>query len=79
MPENSDGPLCSRDLVIRGTIMALIITVPSLLAFLVSWSLLDDLFEAAIIGGVVHFIAMGFSLKISKRLLIRKTGSDADV
>jgi hypothetical protein len=34
--------------------------------------ILEDLISAAILGAVVHFIAMGFSLKISKKILIKK-------
>jgi len=52
--------------------MATILTVPSLIAFLITWTVLDNLINAAIVGGIVHFIAMGFSLKISKKILIKK-------
>jgi len=59
--------------------MASIITVPSLTAFLVSWTVLEDLIQAAIVGAVVHFVAMGFSLKISKKLLVKKPDANPDV
>ena len=36
------------------------------------WTILDDWIYAIVIGGMVHFIAMGFSLKISKKILVRK-------
>ena len=52
--------------------MATILTVPSIIALLVTWVILDNLINAAIVGGVVHFIAMGFSLKISKKILVKK-------
>jgi len=39
---------------------------------MVIWMILDDLIQAAIIGAVVHFIAMGFSLKISKKFLVKR-------
>ena len=60
------------EIVLKGTIMAIILTVPSIIAFLISWIILDNLITAAILGGVVHFIAMGFSLKISKKILVKK-------
>jgi hypothetical protein len=41
-------------------------------AFLFSWLILDDFMIAVILGGIVHFIAMGFGLKISKKILIKK-------
>jgi|TARA_B110000014_G_scaffold100315_1_gene68956 hypothetical protein len=61
-----------RDIVLKGTIMAVIVTVPSIIAFLISWIILDNLITAIIVSGVIHFIAMGFSLKISKKILVKK-------
>jgi len=52
--------------------MAIIITVPSILSLVTVWLILDNLLYAIIIGAVVHFIAMGFSLNISKKLLVKK-------
>ena len=51
--------------------MATIISVPSLVVFVLVWVIFDDLMTGVIVGVVVHFIAMGFSLKISKKLLLR--------
>jgi hypothetical protein len=64
--------LSIREIVLKGTIMGTIVTVPSIIVFLISWIILDNLITAAIVGGIVHFIAMGFSLKISKKILLRK-------
>jgi hypothetical protein len=52
--------------------MAIIITVPSVMSFVIVWTILDNLLYAIIIGAVVHFIAMGFSLNLSKKLLVKK-------
>jgi hypothetical protein len=60
------------EIVLKGTIMATILTVPSIIVFLISWTVFDNLITAAIMGGIVHFIAMGFSLKISKKILVKK-------
>ena len=60
------------EIILKGTIMATIVTVPSIIAFLISWIVLDNLITAAIVGGIIHFIAMGFSLKISKKILVKK-------
>ena len=69
---NKTGKLTMRDIVLKGTIIAVIVTIPSIVSFMVIWMILDNLIQAAIIGAVVHFIAMGFSLKISKKFLVRK-------
>jgi len=64
--------LTIHEIILKGTIIAMIITVPSVIAFMISWMILEDLISAAILGAVVHFFAMGFSLKISKKILIKK-------
>lgn len=71
MTNNKTGKLTMRDIILKGTIIAVIVTIPSIVSFMVAWMILDDLIQAAIIGAVIHFIAMGFSLKISKKLVKR--------
>ncbi|MEK6929945.1 MAG: hypothetical protein AABZ42_04680 [Thermoproteota archaeon] len=70
--DNKTGKLTMRDIVLKGSIIAVIVTIPSIVSFMVIWMILDDLIQAAIIGAVVHFIAMGFSLKISKKFLVKR-------
>ncbi|MGH9998662.1 MAG: hypothetical protein ACRD90_02220 [Nitrosopumilaceae archaeon] len=61
-----------KELFAKGSIIAVIISIPSLTGFFVSWAVLDNLIEAAVIGLVIHFIAMGFALKITKKILGKK-------
>jgi len=72
----SDGKqadkLTIKEIILKGTIIAIFVIIPSLSAFFLFWSILDDLLQATIIGGIVHFIAMGFSLKISRKFLTKK-------
>ena len=72
MSDPTKPKLKISEIILKGTIMATIVTVPSIIAFLISWTILDNLMTAAIVGGVIHFIAMGFSLKISKKILVKK-------
>ena len=72
LSDPSNSKLKISEIMVKGTIMATILTVPSIIAFLITWVILDNLINAAIVGGVVHFIAMGFSLKISKKILVKK-------
>ena len=64
--------LTTKEIILRGTIIAVIISVPSLIAFILTWMIFDDMIAGAILGAVIHFIAMGFSLKISKKILVKK-------
>ncbi|MBS3922058.1 MAG: hypothetical protein KGZ37_02780 [Nitrosarchaeum sp.] len=70
--DNKTGKLTMKEIFLKGSIIAVIVTVPSITSFAISWYVLDNLMQAAIIGGVIHFIAMGFSLKISKKLLVKR-------
>jgi len=72
LSDDNHSKLSIKEIALRGTIIAIIITVPSLVSFVITWTILNNLLYAAILGGVVHFIAMGFSLKISKKLLVKK-------
>lgn len=69
--EKKPSVLSKHEIFVKGTIMALILTVPSLIGFVISWAITDNLLTSAIVGGIIHFIAMGFSLKISKKLLTK--------
>ena len=70
--DNKTGKLTMKDIILKGSIIAVIVTIPSIVSFMIAWMILDDLIQAAIIGAVVHFIAMGFSLKISKKFLVKR-------
>jgi hypothetical protein len=70
--EKNPDKLTSKEIILKGTAIAIFVIIPSLAAFFLSWKILDDLLQAAIIGGIVHFIAMGFSLKISKKFFAKK-------
>jgi len=48
------------EIVLRGTIIATIISVPSLTSFVLIWVIFDDLILGITVGIVIHFIAMGF-------------------
>ena len=70
--EKKPDKLTSKEIILKGTAITLFVIIPSLSAFFLSWKVLDELLQAAIIGGIVHFIAMGFSLKISKKFFAKK-------
>ena len=68
--------LTTKDIVKKGSLIGVIVTGPSLLVFFLAWVVLDDLMIGAIAGVIAHFIAMGFSLKISRRLLVGRDSPD---
>jgi len=64
--------LTIREIVLKGSIIAIITTIPSIIAFFLTWIFLDDLIYGVILGAMVYFIAMIISLKISKKFLVKK-------
>jgi len=72
LPNSAKSQLKISEIILKGTIMGAIVTIPSIIAFLITWIVLDNLITAIIVGAIVHFITMGFSLKISKKILVKK-------
>jgi len=71
--------ISTKELFAKGSIIAIMVIIPSLGIFGISWYILDDLFQAAIIGGAVHLIAMIFSFKISKKFFVSKSDTKTDL
>jgi uncharacterized MnhB-related membrane protein len=70
--EKKTDKLTIKEIILKGSLISIFVIIPSLSAFVLFWIILDDLLQAVIIGGIVHFIAMGFSLKISKKFFTKK-------
>lgn len=66
--DKSRLPKPANQIFLKGSIIGAIITIPSLAAFFIIWYATGDKIMALIVGAVVHFIGMGFSIKITKKL-----------
>lgn len=66
MDKGTPSPM--KGIFLKGSIIGAIITIPSLVAFFVSWLVTGDKMISLIVGVVVHFVGMGFTLKLSKKL-----------
>lgn len=71
LTDDSSSNITKKDIVLRGSVIAIIVTIPSLSAFFVAWIISENVYVAAVIGAIVHFIAMGFSFKISKKFFVK--------
>ncbi len=58
----------TKTILVRSTILALILAGPSLGVFMIVHYIFDNILTAGLAGGIVHFIALGFSMKIYKKL-----------
>jgi hypothetical protein len=68
MSDSSKGPdISKKKMYGAGTILALIISVPGIIAFLIAYNITDNFFVSIGISAIVYFIAMGFAIKISNK------------
>jgi hypothetical protein len=61
--------LSTGEIIMKSSLVAVIIAIPTVVAFLAVWILSNDLLYGAISGIVMNFIAMGASFKIVKIFL----------
>ena len=72
MPEWVMAGLTSRDVAVKGSIIGVIIAVPTVVVFMVLWALTGDLLIPAVVGAVVHFAALVFAFRLAKKFLVRR-------
>jgi len=65
---SGDSRVSKKKIYGAGTILALIMSVPAVIAFLVARAVTDNFYISIAISAIVLFIGWGFSLKISKKL-----------
>jgi ABC-type bacteriocin/lantibiotic exporter with double-glycine peptidase domain len=69
-PQDTPRKISRINLFATSTILALIISVPAIVITLIMYYVIKtDLILTVVAGSVTLFIAMGFSIKISKKLV----------
>lgn len=72
MAECMMAGLTSRDVAVKGSIIGVIIAVPTVVVFMVLWGLTGDLLMPAVAGAAVHFVALVFAFRLAKKFLVRR-------
>jgi len=67
------------DLITKGSLIALIITIPTLIVFFGVWTLTDDLIYGAVGGLITNFITLGISFKIVNKKFTKKPKDDFEL
>ena len=70
--DNVKHKLSIKEIVLKGTIIAIIVSVPSLIAFVIVWKFFDNFETGLMLGVVIHLFTMVISFKISKKLLVNR-------
>ena len=67
------------NIVAKGSLIAIIISVPTLIVFFGVWTITTDLIYGAIGGLVTNFITLGISFKIVNKKFTKKPKNDFEL
>jgi hypothetical protein len=79
LAENSTKKVTTMDLITKGSLIALIITIPTLIVFFGVWTMTDDLIYGAVGGLITNFITLGISFKIVNKKFTKKPNDDFEL
>jgi|TARA_B100001540_G_scaffold120379_1_gene107590 uncharacterized membrane protein YgaE (UPF0421/DUF939 family) len=79
LAEPTAKKLTMANIVAKGSLIAIIIAVPTLIVFFVIWTVFDDLIFGAVGGLITNFIALGISFKIVSKKFIKKPKDDFEL
>ena len=61
-----------KDIIAKGSLIAILISVPTLVVFFIVWTLSSDLIYGAIAGLITNFVTLGISFKIVSKKFTKK-------
>ncbi len=68
-----------KDIVAKGSIIAIIISVPTLIVFFGVWTISNDLIFGAVAGLITNFVALGISFKVVSKKFTKKPKDDFEL
>ena len=71
--------LSNTEIISKGSFVAAIVTIPTLASFFGIWQVSDNLLYGAVAGLIVNFVALGFSFKIVRKLLVKKQDNGTEL
>ena len=71
--------LTMTDIAAKGSLIAIIISVPTLVVFFAIWTIFDDLIYGAVGGLITYFITLGISFKIVSKKFTKKPKEDFEL
>ena len=79
MAEPTTKKITMKDIVAKGSIIAIIISVPSLIVFFGVWTISNDLIFGAVAGLITNFVALGISFKVVSKKFTKKPKDDFEL
>ena len=68
--DSGSNKVSTKNVFAAGTFLAMIMSVPGIIALVVAWKVGGNMLTALIISIIVYCISMGFSFKISKKMKV---------
>jgi len=79
LAEPTAKKLTMVNIVAKGSLIAIIISVPTLIVFFGIWTVSNDLIFGAVGGLITNFIALGISFKIVSKKFTKKPKDDFEL
>jgi hypothetical protein len=79
LTENPPKKITTMDLITKGSLIAVLISVPTLIAFFGVWTMTEDLISGAVTGFITNLIALGISFKIVNKKFTKKLKDDFEL
>jgi len=72
LTEPSTKKITMKDIVAKGSLIAILISVPTLIVFFAVWTISNELIYGAVTGLITNFIALGISFKVVSKKFTKK-------
>ena len=79
MAEPNAKKLTMTNIVAKGSLIAIIISVPTLIVFFAIWTLSNDLIYGAVGGLITNFITLGISFKLVSKKFTKKPKNEFEL
>ena len=66
----------TSEMIYRGSIICVIVTIPSLAAFMLTWHFSMDLITAGVVGAGVHIVSLIFGFKVANKIIVKRALGD---
>ena len=79
LAEPNANKLTMTNIVAKGSLIAILISVPTLIVFFVIWTISNELIYGAVGGLITNFITLGISFKLVSKKFTKKPKNDFEL
>jgi uncharacterized membrane protein len=79
LAEPNANKLTMTNIVAKGSLIAILISVPTLIVFFVIWTISNELIYGAVGGLITNFITLGISFKLVSKKFTKKPKNEFEL